>query len=162
MINNLAQINTAIDFLSPPAVLLVFAVAFTLMLASYVVHEGAHALIGRVFGAHCRFGFLPLRGKSKLWMVSLMGVTFDDASVRHLARWQIRLIAAAGPAWDLMFGAACLNFALDLPVPNAIRFGVAGAGAVIVASTVLMNIVPLPIGNDGWRVLFPDVPKKAI
>ncbi|WP_148225236.1 peptidase [Paraburkholderia phytofirmans] len=142
--------------LQPKVAVIALLVSIPLVFVSYSIHEAAHWLAGRAFGATGSLTFFPLRGKSRLWMVSIMGMRFDDAARRQVSRSQIRMMALAGPAWDLMFGAACMCFYHDLTGPEVLRATVACVGVSVLFSSIALNVVPLPIGNDGWRVLHPD------
>lgn len=132
-----------------------------LVFLSYRIHESAHWLAGRAFGASSELTYFPLRGKSKVWMLSTMAMRFDDHSIQSLSRAQIRLIAMAGPTWDLLFGVVCVSFYNQLPGPELLRATTACGGGMVLLSTIALNIVPLPFGNDGWRVLHPTVSSRV-
>ena len=143
--------------LQPPDSIVALLMAIPIIFTSAVFHEGAHWVVGRWFGAGSSLIFFPLRGKSKLWMQSVMAVRYDDGAHHGLTRTQIRMIAAAGPGWDLIFGAACVHFYATLPIPVPMQAAVACAGLMIMGTTLLMNVVPRRIGNDGWNFCFPVV-----
>lgn len=142
--------------LQPGLLALGLVMSIPVIIVSYAMHEVAHWVAGRTFGTTSKLTFLPLRGKSRLWFVSMMAMRFDDAAAHQLSRSQIRITAIAGPVWDLLFGAACVCLYDRLPGPELLRAIAACVGVCVLFSTVIMNVVPWPIGNDGWRVLHPN------
>ncbi|WP_321935378.1 peptidase [Paraburkholderia sp. J8-2] len=146
--------------LQPPDSIIALLLAIPIVIISGSLHEGAHWVVGRFFGARGSLIFLPLRGKSKLWIQSLMAVHFGDDAHRGMTRTEVRLIAAAGPAWDLIFGAACVHFYAVLPFPVPIQAALCVAGLLIVGITLLMNVIPRRVGNDGWNCLFAGAPSE--
>jgi hypothetical protein len=147
-----------LQMLQPQLLALALLMSIPVVVVSYSMHEAAHWLAGRTFGVTSKLTFFPLRGKSRFWFLSIMGMRFDDAAERQLSRSQIRITAIAGPAWDLLFGAACVCIYNHLPGPELLRAILACVAVAVLFSTVTMNVLPWPIGNgnDGWRVLHPD------
>ena len=130
------------------------------MVATWLVgHEAAHWIAGRMFGLSGTFVMFGRRGVSKLWFLSVFAVSFDDEGYYALPRTKRRVIAGAGPLWDIGFAALCLAVYLMVSPTFALPWVVAGCqvfGILLFCTSVLGNIVPHPGRNDGWLILWPD------
>ncbi|MBN3761380.1 site-2 protease family protein [Burkholderia sp. Ac-20365] len=139
-----------------PGIALASALCATFVCVVAVVgHELAHWSAARAFGVKGRIGFFTRRGSSRLWFLSVMGVRFEDRDFAALTRWQARVVAAGGPAWDLAFSIFCLSIWQQLVGPEWVS-GTFAVSGLIYFAVCWVNIVPLPFRNDGWLVLWPE------
>lgn len=136
------------------------SVAMFPMLAIWLAgHEGAHWFAGRLFGLSGRFVVFGRRGVSKLWFLSVFAVSFDDDAFYALARAKRRVIAGAGPFWDMACAALCLFLYHSLSLPFALSWFMASCqvfGILLFCVSLLGNVIPHAGRNDGWLVLWPD------
>ncbi|CAE6823548.1 hypothetical protein R70006_06323 [Paraburkholderia domus] len=139
----------------PGASFVAIAVAMLVGIGAVILHEVGHWGAAKHFGVTGRIGFFTRRGVSRLWFLSVMGVRFEDAEYLSLSRWQRRVVAASGPLVDLAIGLLCLYAGLEVPGPEWLPAGVALLGMIYIPCSAL-NIVPLPIKNDGWLVCWPE------
>ncbi|RZF26079.1 RIP metalloprotease [Paraburkholderia sp. UYCP14C] len=149
--------------LSPGVATAACLIALTVGYGFVILHECAHWLTARAFGVTGAIGFFTRRAESKVWFLSVMGVKFDDGEFARLTCSQIRLVAVSGPLSDVLAGLLCLIFGLAMPGPAWLSAGVALAGLIYLPASAL-NIVPLPLRNDGWLVLWPKAaftPRKG-
>jgi hypothetical protein len=130
------------------------AVALPVAWLTVLIHEFGHWIIGRCFGPTGRMGFFPRRGQSRLWFMSIMGVTYKDGHFESMNNWQCRLVAAGGPLLHWVALAMCLYAGAVMTGPTWLIHGLALAGVCFLPVSIL-NVIPLPIGNDGWVMLHP-------
>lgn len=131
-----------------------FAVALLVSVLTVLTHEVSHWGAARCFGVTGRINFFASRGTSPVWFLSILGVDFKDDEFLALSRARRRLVAACGPLSEVAVSLSCFLGGLSLPGPLWASVGVALGGMLYLPCT-LMNIVPMPFGNDGWRVLHP-------
>jgi hypothetical protein len=88
------------------------------MMATWVTgHETAHWLAGRMFGISGRLVVFGRRGVSKLWFISVFAISFKDHEAYYsISRTKRRVIAGAGPVWDL----ACVALPYGIAVVRAV------------------------------------------
>ncbi|MFP3637574.1 site-2 protease family protein [Paraburkholderia sp. SIMBA_054] len=149
--------------MSPGYSILSALLAIPICYGAILGHELAHWTTARAFGLRGSIRFFPRRHVSRVWFLSVLGVSFDDAAFSALARWQARCIAAAGPVWDIAFAMTCLTVWSAVPGAVWIAGGVALAG-VVYFFTSGMNIIPMPLRNDAWIFLWPEsaIDDKAV
>ena len=135
--------------------IIAIVVAMLAVPVTVFLHELGHWTALKRFGVTGRIGFFVRRGESRFWWISVMGVKFDDADYLTLSRTQFRIVAACGPAVDILCCALCLTVGPHLPGPVWLAKGIALLGAIYVLISIL-DIVPLPIRNDGWLVWRPE------
>jgi hypothetical protein len=130
------------------------------MLAIWVAgHEGTHWLAGHMFGLSGKFVVFGRRGVSKLWFPSVFAVSFDDEAYYALTRAKRRVIAGAGPFWDMAVAALCLSLYHSVSLTFALPWVMAICqvfGILLFCTSLLGNIIPHAGRNDGWLVLWPD------
>lgn len=125
-----------------------------------LIHEFAHLGAARCFGLKGRLAFFALRGKSRVWFLSIMAANFDDAACLAAGPTRLRITAAAGPVCHTSLTLLCLYAGLSLPGPAWLSLGIALTGALYMPIS-LINFVPLPFGTDGWRFMYP-IPKEML
>jgi hypothetical protein len=122
-------------------------------------HEGAHWFAGRMFGLSGKLIMFGRKGVSRLWFLSVFAVSFDDVAYYALPRAKRRIIAGAGPFWDLACAALCLSLYHSVSLTFAISWLMASCqvfGILLFCTSLLGNIIPHAGRNDGWLVLWPD------
>jgi membrane-associated protease RseP (regulator of RpoE activity) len=120
------------------------------------LHECGHLLAARTFGIGARIAFFPRKGKTKVWLLSVLGVAFDDRAFNGLPMWKRRFIAAAGPLTDLPFATVFFVFGTAMPGPIWLSTGLTVLGALYLFPCALPGIIPIKAArNDGWLVVFP-------
>jgi membrane-associated protease RseP (regulator of RpoE activity) len=134
------------------------ALAVAMMTGVVIIfcHELGHWFAARAIGVEGRIGFFVRRKTSRLWFLSVMGVTIDDVHFAALSTVKKRLIVAGGPVVDVVASTLLLAFGLLLPGPSWLTCGIALLGALYLPLTA-MNIVPMRhIRNDGWVFFRPQ------
>jgi hypothetical protein len=150
-------------FRLPPDQAFYTYVALFPMLAIWVTgHETAHWLAGRMFGLSGRFVVFGRRGVSKLWFISVFAISFKDhESYYAISRTKRRVIAGAGPVWDLACAALCLALYHTVSLSFAQSWVMASwqaFGILLIGTSLIGNMIPHAARNDGWLVLCPDDP----
>jgi hypothetical protein len=134
-----------------------------------ILHEGAHALGGRLAGfwlEAVQVGFIrltrtpkgiKLRLAGRRWWVG--GSTQSFPTDEHNLRLRYALFVAPGPLADLLLGfagAVLAHVALAASPPNATAAEVCDIVALLGLTGFVFNAVPFKLGkarNDGWFLL---------
>jgi Flp pilus assembly protein TadD len=152
------------------------------LIVSTVVHEAAHALVGRALG----FGVMSVslgRGRAVwarkvgatqivLQVVPFTGATRVVAASTRWLRLRLMLLYAAGPASNLLLLAACIPLLSERDTLDALVVRPAPVLALALANGMLalFNLIPHPprvrrgvrsLGSDGWNVLAAPFRREA-
>lgn len=142
-----------------------FLAAIIIVVFSVCAHEFMHAWIALLQGdgtaaerGHLTMSPLKQMGPWSLFMLAFIGIAWgqvpvDPSRMRH--RYSHALVAFAGPATNLLLGAAfsLLCFlAFRNEVGTEFTWDMLYFGATINMVLFLLNLLPVP-GFDGWAIL---------
>lgn len=97
------------------------------IIVALIVHEIGHALMALALGLDCHL-------VAKRWR---LGILFGDSTLR---RWQVVVVAAAGPLANVVFAAIAYELGMSMLVLGNL--------------VAVLNLVPFP-HSDGAKMLRP-------